>query len=121
MAAGKLSPSTLGEYKTVSKVLSKAGVSHTPIRCLTPSHFIDVLCVLEDSGRRLRISEASSLPIRAVDSKRMLLRIVGKRNKERVVPLSESTLEMLRQVWKLHRSKKRLLESASRFKKPYLF
>jgi len=36
----------------------------------------------------------------------MLLRVVGKRNKERIVPLSEPTLEMLRQVWKLHRSQK---------------
>ena len=52
----------------------------------------------------LRISEAAKLPITAVDSKQMLLRIIGKRNKDRVVPLSEPTLDMLRQVWKLHRS-----------------
>jgi integrase/recombinase XerD len=62
------------------------------------------MCTMYACG--LRISEASSLPISAVDSKQMLLRIVGKRNKERIVPLSEPTLEMLRQIWKLHRSQK---------------
>lgn len=34
----------------------------------------------------------------------MLLRVIGKRNKERVLPLSEPTLAMLREVWKRHRS-----------------
>jgi len=35
----------------------------------------------------------------------MLLKIIGKRNKQRIVPLSEPTLQMLRQVWLLHRNK----------------
>lgn len=35
----------------------------------------------------------------------MLLKVIGKRNKQRIVPLSEPTLRMLRQVWTLHRSK----------------
>lgn len=34
----------------------------------------------------------------------MLLRVIGKRNKERVLPLSEPTLAMLREVWKIRRS-----------------
>jgi len=62
------------------------------------------MCTMYACG--LRISEAVSLPISAIDSKRMLLRVIGKRNKERIVPLSEPTLEMLRQVWKLHRSER---------------
>ncbi len=53
----------------------------------------------------LRLTEACRLPISAINSKQMVLRIIGKRNKERVVPLSEPTLDMLRQVWKTHRSK----------------
>jgi site-specific recombinase XerD len=61
----------------------------------------------------LRIKEAITLPITAIDSKQMLLRIVGKRNKERVVPLSDPTLDMLRQVWKLHRSEKWLFPRRS--------
>jgi len=36
----------------------------------------------------------------------MLLRLIGKRNKERALPLTESMLDMLREVWKTHRSKK---------------
>lgn len=59
----------------------------------------------------LRITEAVSLPITAVDSKQMILRVIGKRNKERALPLTESILEMLRDVWKLHRSRKWLFPS----------
>ena len=59
----------------------------------------------------LRISEAIKLPVTAVDSKRMVLRVIGKRNKERVLPLTESILEMLREVWKIHRSKRWLFPS----------
>ena len=51
----------------------------------------------------LRHSEAVRLPISAVDSRLMLLRVIGKRNKERLLPLSEPVLAMLREVWKTHR------------------
>ena len=34
----------------------------------------------------------------------MLLRVIGKRNKERALPLPEPTRAMLREVWKIHRS-----------------
>ena len=34
----------------------------------------------------------------------MLLRIIGKRNKERALPLPEPTRAMLREVWKIHRN-----------------
>jgi integrase/recombinase XerD len=59
----------------------------------------------------LRITEAVTLPISAVDSKQMLVRVVGKRNKERILPLTESTLQMLRQVCKTHRSRQWLFPS----------
>ena len=59
----------------------------------------------------LRIGEAISLPVAAVDSKQLLLRLIGKRNKERALPLTESILQMLREVWKTHRSKKWLFPS----------
>jgi site-specific recombinase XerD len=35
----------------------------------------------------------------------MLLRVIGKRNKERALPLAEPVLVMLREVWKIHRNK----------------
>jgi site-specific recombinase XerD len=41
----------------------------------------------------------------------MLLRVIGKGNKERVLPLTESILQMLREVWKTHRSPKWLFPS----------
>ena len=44
----------------------------------------------------------------------MLLRVIGKRNKERVLPLTEPTLAMLRQVWRTHRSKKWLFPNGKR-------
>jgi len=61
------------------------------------------MCTMYACG--LRVNETCRLPISAVDSKQMLLRIIVKRNKERIVPLSEPTLDMLRRVWKTHRSK----------------
>jgi len=35
----------------------------------------------------------------------MLLRVIGKRNKQRALPLAEPVLAMLREVWKIHRHK----------------
>lgn len=59
----------------------------------------------------LRIGEAITLPISAVDSKQMVLRVIGKGNKERLFPLTDSILQMLRQVWKTHHSHRWLFPS----------
>ncbi len=59
----------------------------------------------------MRITEAVTLPVTAVDAKQMVLRVVGKRNKERALPLTESILEMLRAVWKTHCSQRWLFPS----------
>jgi site-specific recombinase XerD len=59
----------------------------------------------------LRIKEAITLPITAIDSKQMVLHVIGKRNKQRVLPLTDSILEMLRKVWKIHRSRTWLFPS----------
>jgi len=53
----------------------------------------------------LRISEGAALQCTDVDSQRMVLRVRGKGNKDRYVPLAGPTLESLRDFWKLHRSK----------------
>jgi len=50
----------------------------------------------------LRISEALSLEIDAVDSANLTLRIIGKGNKERLVPQPQPILLELRRVWKTH-------------------
>ena len=52
----------------------------------------------------LRIQEAVTLPVTAIDSKQMILHVIGKRNKQRALPLTNSILQMLREVWKIHRS-----------------
>jgi site-specific recombinase XerD len=62
----------------------------------------------------LRITEAITLPISAVDSKQMVLRVIGKGNKERILPLTEPILQMLRAVWKTHRSQRWLFPSRRR-------
>ena len=59
----------------------------------------------------LRIQEAVTLPITAIDSKQMVLHVIGKRNKQRALPLTDSILEMLREVWKIHRSRTWLFPS----------
>jgi len=59
----------------------------------------------------LRISEAITLPISAVDSQQMVLRVIGKGNKQRILPLTESILQMLREVWKVHPNKRWLFPS----------
>ena len=59
----------------------------------------------------LRIAEAVTLPVSAVDSKQMVLRVIGKGNKERILPLSEPILQMLREVWKTHHSRRWLFPS----------
>lgn len=63
------------------------------------------VCLSTIYGCGLRISEGTSLQVSDVDSERMVLRVRGKGNKDRQVPLAERTLEALRTLWKLHRSK----------------
>ena len=53
----------------------------------------------------LRISEGIGLQVGDVDGERKLLRVRGKGNKERLVPLAEPTLETLRTFWKTHRTR----------------
>lgn len=52
----------------------------------------------------LRIGDAIRLPVSAVDSKNMVLRVVGKRNRQRIVPINEPILNLLRETWKIHRN-----------------
>src|SRR4051794_6693866 len=50
----------------------------------------------------LRISEATALEVTAVDRARRVLRIIGKGDKERLVPLPQPMLEEFEQVWRTH-------------------
>jgi len=50
-------------------------------------------------GCGLRISEAATLPVTAIDKTSGLLRVVGKGNKERLVPVPQPVHESLRRMW----------------------
>ena len=51
----------------------------------------------------LRIGEAVALEVGAIDGSNLLLRIIGKGNKERFVPLPRPTLDDLRKLWLTHK------------------
>lgn len=52
----------------------------------------------------LRISEARLLKPEHIDAKRMVVLVVGKGNKERLVPIGDALLRHLRQAWLGHRN-----------------
>jgi integrase/recombinase XerD len=51
----------------------------------------------------LRSGEATALEIRTIDRTNLQLRIIGKGNKERIVPLPRPILQALRELWKTHK------------------
>ena len=61
-----------------------------------------VLTVMYGCG--LRIGEAVKVTVKDIDAERMVLRVVGKGNKERLAPLSPSLLVDLRRMWGAHRN-----------------
>jgi integrase/recombinase XerD len=52
----------------------------------------------------LRAGEATSLEISAIDGVNLQLRIIGKGNKERIVPLPRPVRDELRTFWKTHKN-----------------
>jgi integrase/recombinase XerD len=54
----------------------------------------------------LRISEATTLEIGAIDRANLVLRIVGKGNKERLAPLPQPVLDELSRLWLTHHNRR---------------
>jgi integrase/recombinase XerD len=54
----------------------------------------------------LRIGEAATLEVGAIDKANQCLRVIGKGNTERQVPLPQPVLDDLRKVWKTHHNPK---------------
>jgi site-specific recombinase XerD len=52
----------------------------------------------------LRISEATCLQPWQIDKQQQTIRIIGKGNKERLIPVPPSILSILRQSWTTHRN-----------------
>jgi len=61
----------------------------------------------------LRISEAATLEIGAIDGANLRLRIIGKGDRERFTPLPQPVLEDLRRLWKTHRNPRWLFPNRS--------
>jgi integrase/recombinase XerD len=59
----------------------------------------------------LRISEAATLEVGAIDGANRLLRIIGKGDKQRLVPLPAPLLDELRGLWRAHRHPRWLFPS----------
>ncbi len=88
--------------KRLPVVLSREEVRSILTRVRVPVYQV---CLQTIYACGLRISEGVALQVEDVDSARMVLRVRGKGNKERQVPLPEATLEGLREFWKGHRSR----------------
>ncbi len=65
---------------------------------------IHKMCLAIMYGCGLRISEATTLEVGAIDSANLQLRIIGKGNKQRIVPLPQPLLDDLRSLWRTHRN-----------------
>jgi integrase/recombinase XerD len=51
----------------------------------------------------LRIGDVLTLTVPSIDSKQMIVRVIGKGNKQRMLPLPETLLVALRRFWLTHR------------------
>jgi integrase/recombinase XerD len=54
----------------------------------------------------LRISEATTLEVSAIDRANLVLRIVGKGNKERLAALPQPVLDELGRLWRTHHNRR---------------
>jgi integrase/recombinase XerD len=77
---------------------------------------IDVyrVCLTTIYACGLRLMEGARLQIPDVDSARGVLRVQGKRGKQREVPLPIATLQLLRDHWRTHRSPSWLFPASPR-------
>src|SRR5438132_538714 len=87
--------------KTLPVVLSREEVQQI-LSCVRKPIYRVCLTTIYSCG--LRLSEGLFLQVADVDSQRMLLRIRGKGNKDRLVPLPQRALEQLRRLWLSHHS-----------------
>src|SRR6516225_2132063 len=81
--------------------LSDAQVRSLLCRVRNPIH---KCCLMVMYACGLRIGEAVTLEVSSVDKANQLLRVIGKGNKERCVPLPQPVLDELRRLWLTHRN-----------------
>jgi site-specific recombinase XerD len=83
--------------KALPHVLSGTEVAKLLAAVVEPHHHAIASCCY---GAGLRVTEACQLRVHQVDGRRAVLRLKGKGNKERLVPLSASLLSELRAYWR---------------------
>jgi site-specific recombinase XerD len=88
--------------RRLPKVLTRREVVTILNHVSTPSNYAYLRTVYSCG---LRLSEALNLTIHDIDGERRLLKIRGKGNKDRYVPLPEATLILLRKYWSTHKNK----------------
>jgi integrase/recombinase XerD len=89
--------------KRLPEALSEEQVRHLLSGIRNPVH---KTCLTLMYACGLRISEATTLEISAVDRANRVLRVVGKGNKERLVPLPQPILDELGQLWRTHHNRR---------------
>src|SRR5690349_4310356 len=89
----------LRRQKRLREALSDDQVRHL-LGCVQSPIHRTCLAVMYACGQR--ISEAATLETSAIDRARTVLRIIGKGNKERPVPLPQPILDELSQLWRSH-------------------
>jgi site-specific recombinase XerD len=93
----------LPRQKRLPDALAEDQVRHLLSGIRNPVHKT-CLAVMYACG--LRISEATTLEIRAIDRANHVLRIIGKGDKERLVPLPQPALDELGCLWRTHRNRR---------------
>jgi len=56
----------------------------------------------------LRIGDVLALTVQSIDSTQMIVRVIGKGNKKRILPLPQTLLVALRSFWRTHRHRRLL-------------
>lgn len=97
-----------GKSKKLPTVLSRQEVKAILGKVKSPA-LRTILTLIYSCG--LRLHEAVALSVSDIDGQRLLIRVRGKGNKERDVPLSPHTLALLRGHWLCHRPAHRLFPS----------
>jgi integrase/recombinase XerD len=88
--------------KTIPVVLSREEVRAILEAVRLPLYRV---CLTTIYSCGLRLSEGAGLRIQDLDTARMLVSVHGKGAKERLVPLPQRTLELMRQLWPSHHSR----------------
>jgi integrase/recombinase XerD len=89
--------------KRLPIVLSDAEVRAILGRVRNPVHKTGLLLMYACG---LRISEAATLEVTAIDKANLFVRVIGKGNKERQVPIPTPVLDELRGLWLTHRNRR---------------